>query len=34
MMTWRERIAAAWDYPRLREELTETQKDRGDSQPK
>ena len=34
MMTWRERIAAAWDYPRLREELTETQKDLADSQSK
>lgn len=24
-MTWRERLAAAWDYSRLREELAETQ---------
>lgn len=24
-MTWRERLAAAWDYPRLREELADSQ---------
>lgn len=31
-MTWRERLAAAWDYPRLREELAETRKELADSQ--
>ena len=33
-MTWRERLAAAWDYPRLREKLAETRKDLADSQVK
>lgn len=33
-MTWRERLAAAWDYPRLREELAETRKELADSQAK
>lgn len=30
-MTWRERIAAAWDYPRLKEELAATQTELADS---
>ena len=33
-MTWRERLAAAGDYPRLREELAETRKELADSQVK
>lgn len=33
-MTWRERLAAAWDYPRLREELAETRKELADSRVK
>ncbi|MBO3280825.1 hypothetical protein [Intestinimonas butyriciproducens] len=33
-MTWRERLAAAWGYPRLREELAETRKELADSRGK